>query len=193
MPNLAAMAPPATSSDDKQLCQCCKKHPPHSAAQARGESIGEKEFYAPERTGPRRMTGKGGVPVMAPRDLTKSELQTVEKARATLAKTRASKCKDQVPPDPPGDDPCFKYYRVDAGEAKEARQLFDDTKNINHEDYNPDHHAPGNIMIAHRVPISGGGCPVGKGNQTAVRDGECAKFDSEELGMVQGQVALIGR
>jgi hypothetical protein len=185
----ANIGEPAAGQQLSLLCECCHQYPPHSRAQARGEAITEQEFYGPTQTGPRRRDTRRG-PVMEPRALTRGEQAQVDNAQVCLGLTRDI-CPDQVPPDPPGDDPCNKYYRSTAAESQAARDLFDDTDNVN----NPGRPAAWGqdnvIMVAHRVPLAAGGCPVGP-NATPVTNQECAEFDGE-LGNAQNDVAQIAR
>ena len=170
------------------LCECCNLSPPHSAAQARGEAITEEEFYGPNQTGPRRRTGRGGVDVWEPRDLTINEQQQVADAQAALELTREN-CPDQVPPDPPGDDPCNRYYRSTPEETQAARDLYDELNNSSNP-MRPEGWDEA-IMIAHRVPLNAGGCPIGPNTQIVTNPG-CAEWDTE-FGTHQNNVATIGR
>jgi hypothetical protein len=179
----------------KPKCECCD-NAPHSAAQARGESITEEEFYGPKQTGLRKRSVKKSVDpsgfIMAPNPLSKAEEARVTAAQLLLAETRAGKCPDQVPNNPPK-GPCDKYYRSTAEETQKAREDFDDFKNIN----NPDRPSevfdkPGAKMVSHRVPLAGGGCPVGPGNLTVITTQECKDHDNK-LGKAQEDVANIAR
>lgn len=185
VPGAESLAPPAQLPP---LCECCNLLPPHSPAQARGEAITEAEFYGPTQTGPRRRTARGGVEVMEPRRLTPNEQAQVTNAQLCLELTR-DMCPDQVPPNPPGDDPCNRYYRCTAEESQAARAQFDELNNSSNP-LRPEGWADA-IMIAHRVPLSAGGCPVGPNTQV-VTNQECADWDSR-LGAAQNDVATIAR
>lgn len=194
MANEAAPNPNAARAAGGQqlslLCECCNLYPPHSAAQARGEAITEAEFYGPTQTGPRRRDTRRG-PVWEPNALTPRQDAQVANAQLSLQLTREF-CPDQVPPNPPGDDPCNKYYRNTEPEGQAARELFTELDNV----ANPARPAawgePDVIMIAHRVPLNAGGCPVGANNTHPVTDPECAEFDGV-LGNAQNDVAIIAR
>jgi hypothetical protein len=202
-PNEAAPLPAAEDAapppPEPPLCECCNQYPPHSAAQAAGEEITEEEFYQPAQTGPRRRDTRAG-PVYEPRALSAGENRQVADAQVCLQLTREF-CPDQVPNNPP-QGPCDKYYRSTQEESQAARNLYEETNNV----ANPDRPAawaqPDVIMIAHRVPLAGGGCPVGP-NATPVRNTppaapggaggqECADFDGV-FGNAQNNVANIAR
>jgi hypothetical protein len=195
MANEAAPAPniaqPAVPQQLSLLCECCNLYPPHSKAQAQGNSITEEEFYGPTRTGPRERTVRGGGKVMEPRDLTDKERVQVGDAQAAVQLTR-EQCPEQVPNNPP-QGPCDKYYRIDQAEKDAIDELYEETNNVT----NPKRPAawippPGarTHMIAHRVPRAAGGCPVGAGNTRIVTDPTCAEFD-HEFGTHQGHVFEI--
>jgi hypothetical protein len=182
-------------STEPKKCECCNGDA-HSAAQARGESITEEEFYGPKQTGLRTKSVKKTVDpsgfIKAPNPLQPTQQAQIAEAQALLAQTRAGKCPDQVPNNPPK-GPCDKYYRSTAKETQDARKAFDDMKNIN----NPDRPSefldqPGAKMVSHRVPLAGGGCPVGQGNLTVITTDECKDHDGE-LGRAQENVANIAR
>jgi hypothetical protein len=192
MSNVSSMSP----ASKEELCQCCKKSPPHSEAQKRGESISEEEFYGPQKTGLRKKTLKGGQQGLEAKSLSKQ--QQIDSQQATLAVDYArtvdgGKCAEQVPPKPPGDDPCNKYYKITGEESKKARRDFDAYKNS--EEFPA--HLRGTrerpvFSIAHRVPLSGGGCPVGPKNLSPVTDPDCDALE-KLLGKYQGDVATIIR
>jgi hypothetical protein len=132
---------------------------------------------------------------MAPRPLSKSERDEVEMAQAVVAYARdmdGGKCKEQLPPDPPGDDPCNKYYRNTAEESQAAREAFDDLKNVNNPNRPAIFDVPGLISVAHRVPLAAGGCPIGPRNLAPVTDPDCGEIE-KMLGTSQGKVAEIAR
>lgn len=196
MPNMSMMAVAVIAAlPEKPKCECCEKEP-HSAAQARGESISEEQFYGPTKTGLRKKSVKKSVDpsgfAMAPNPLGPADQAQIAAAQALLAETRAGKCPDQVPNNPPK-GPCDKYYRNTAAETQKAREDFNDLKNIN----NPNRPSeffdqPGALMVSHRVPLAGGGCPVGKKNLTVITTPECKDHDTK-LGNGQNNVASIAR
>jgi hypothetical protein len=191
VPPMVNVAQPAMPQQLSLLCECCNLYPPHSAAQARGDSITEEQFYGPNQTGPRTRTARGGVTVMEPRALTPGEQARVEEAQTALQLAR-EQCPDQVPNNPP-EGPCDKYYRATAPESQAARDLYDDLDNVSNPARPAEWGEDNVIMVAHRVPLVGGGCPVGAGNTRAVRDPTCADFDSTVLGNAQNNVANIAR
>jgi hypothetical protein len=183
--------PPSDPQQLSLLCECCNISPPHSAAQAAGEAITEEEFYGPEQTGDRQRTGPGGVPLWEPRNLTANEQRQVGDAQTALELAR-EQCPEQVPNNPP-QGPCDRYYRNTPEEAQAARAQFDDLDNISNPNRPPAWGEDDVIMVAHRVPLVGGGCPIGPGNTRAVTDPTCANFDAAELGPAQNNVANIAR
>ncbi|WP_218511477.1 DUF4150 domain-containing protein [Variovorax sp. dw_308] len=178
----------AEEKSDEELCQCCKKHPPHSAAQARGESISEEEFHKPPQTGLRKRSGRGNVPIYDHQPLTPKQLDMAAEAQTQLAKMR-KQCPEQVPNNPP-QGPCDLYYRVTAKEKQDADKLFAAASDKNNP-FKPDDWK-GAIMVAHKVPRSGGGCPVGEGNTHGVRNQPCADLDGK-LGTLQNEMVTIAR
>ncbi|AVO59675.1 DUF4150 domain-containing protein [Pseudomonas chlororaphis] len=186
-PNIASKAPSEEIQSTK--CECCGGAV-HSAAQARGEHITEEEFHAPSQTGLRKVDEKGNKQVLKPQPLTKNMKSKIGEAQAAIELMR-EECPDQVPNNPP-EGPCDYYYRVSAPEKQAADKLFEALNNPTNKD-RPEAWAESNVkMIAHRVPRSGGGCPVGMGNTRAVTDSTCAEFDGV-LGSVQNEVVLIAR
>jgi hypothetical protein len=177
MANLAAMAaPPGTQG--KLFCDCCNG-PVHSKAQAFGQEISEDEFYKPTSRGPASTAAKKGNS-----SLSKRELGEVETSSFVVDFVRQTgTCKELLPPKPPGDDPCNKYYRNQPPENKAARKAFADFK-----DGNP---AYAGSNVGHKVPLAAGGCPTGAGNLQAVPPG-CQDVESM-LGTSQGQMASIVR
>ncbi len=177
-----------------KLCECCG-NPAHSAAQANGQEITEEEFYNPTQTGPRKKSVKKSVDpsgfVMQSNPLSDAEKAQVAAANTKLAETRAGKCKDQTPNNPP-QGPCDKYYRNTAAEGQKAREDFNDLKNINNPDRPAKFNQPGALMVSHRVPLAAGGCPVGDGNTVVITDPDCKKLDGD-LGDHQNNVARIAR
>ena len=187
VPGAEGTAPPGHQQLEL-LCECCNLLPPHSAAQARGEAITEEEFYGPTQTGPRRRSVRGGGEVMEPRALTRPEQMQVSNAQDCLQLTRDI-CPDTVPPDPLGDDPCNRYYRNTPGETQAARGQYDDLNNVSNP-LRPEGWGDA-LMIAHRVPLNAGGCPVGPNTQI-INSQECHEWDPV-FGKAQNEVSTIGR
>jgi hypothetical protein len=176
----------AQGTEKKAKCECCDGDA-HSAAQARGESITEEEYYNPKQTGLRQVSVKPSVDpsgkAMRNTPLSPNQQKQVETAQSVIAQTRAGKCKEQLPNNPPA-GPCDKYYRVTAKESSDARKKYDEAQIPR---------APGAEMIGHRVPLAGGGCPVGPKNLAHVMSAECADWDKNVLGKSQNEVAEIAR
>jgi hypothetical protein len=170
------------------LCECCNMAPPHSAAQRRGETITEAEFYGPTQTGLRQRTGRGGVPTLAPNRLSPAEARDVATAQNNLA-TMREWCPDQFPPNPPGNDPCNRYYRLEPGEKEAIDLEYENLNNVRNPHRPAAWAAPGVLMIAHRVPRIAGGCPIGP-NAVPVTNAPCAELD-HDMGRWQGRVAEI--
>src|SRR5262249_51171490 len=114
----------------------------------------------------------------------------VARAQNDLAGMREL-CPDQVPPDPPGDDPCNKYYRLEPGEKEAIDREYTDLNNVRNPNRPAAWAAPGVRMIAHRVPRIAGGCPIGSRNAVPVTNPDCADLDHSVLGEAQGRVAEI--
>jgi len=196
--NHQAAAPPATPAipqvgevgtggRDKEIkCECCGNDP-HSAAQARGVTISQDDYYKPTQTGLRKRSAKGGKFVMEPNKLNKNQLKMVDECSAFLDKVRDSDCKDQLPPEEPDDDPCNRYYKITSAEKKEIEDEYEALNNSSNSDRPARWADPDCLMVAHRVPKSAGGCPVGEGNTPCVTTAECKKMD-HELGTHQGNM-----
>jgi hypothetical protein len=164
---------------EKKKCECCHGDA-HSAAQERGESITEEEFYCPDQTGLRKESKKGGGYRLVHKS-TKGD-KKIAQNRKIIDDTRAGPCHDQMPKNPPGDDACAKYYKVTEKESQKART---DYVNAN---------IPldkGDLMIGHRVPLAGGGCPVGPGNHAHVKTYECKQRDHNELSQAQNNAMQL--
>lgn len=178
-PGLEGVAP---GTQGRLFCECCNG-PVHSVAQAFGNEITEEEFYKPSQTGPTATRRRGHS------NLSRREERNADESSFVYDYIRETgECEELLPPDPPGDDPCNKYYRNTAGENKRARDDFNDLKNINHEKFRPE---LAGADIAHRVPIAAGGCPVGVGNHQVVS--EKCKDTEKYLGEIQGNMATIIR
>jgi hypothetical protein len=169
LPNAATMASGGGEQEEEtEVCECCGGDP-HSAAQTKGEEMSEEEFYTPVMG-----TSKKGK-VMRP--------GFADEAEALLNEIRAGECENLLPPKPPGDDPCSKYYKNTPMENKRARIEF--------EDYKYNQKAIEGKQIAHRVPLNGGGCPVGSGNHSEVQP-QCLDYEVK-LGRVQERAARYHR
>lgn len=194
MANESVTLPNASSSTMGQqlslLCECCNQHPPHSAAQARGESLTEDEWHSPSETGPRRSTGPGGAEVLKPRPLTPNEKKLCERAKNDIKGLREL-CPGSAPNDP-AQGPCDKYYRIDQKEKDAADSLFEELNRSDNPLRPAEWSAKGVKMIAHRVPRSAGGCPVGSKNTHAVTSQECKDLDNI-VGSSQNEVLKITR
>jgi hypothetical protein len=167
IPGLEDMSPPE-ATQGKLFCDCCGEAT-HSKAQAFGDDITEDEHYFPPKLPP------------------------YEKAFAELVLTevRAGKCKDLLPPKPPGDDPCNKYYRAEPKERQDAREAFRAAgRNPMSDPIGSRPHIYGKGQQGHRVPVSGGGCPLGKGNLHPVSP-ECDS-DEKALSYIQSNAIKYG-
>jgi Toxin PAAR-like domain len=174
----------AKATEDKVLCKCCGNEA-HSEAQKRGETITEEEFYAPTQTGLRnqaRSKKKGGGYELVRKPLDKGDQKRVEFNKKVVADTRNGPCKDQMPKNPPGDDECAKYYRITEAESIRNRTQYEEAKIPR---------AEGALMIGHKVPIAGGGCPVGPGNHAQVMTYECMQRDMNEMSQAQNNAMQI--
>ena len=159
------------------LCECCGNLA-HSAAQMRGESITEDEFYNPSKTGLRKVTVKGGGHELRNLDLTKKQRAQALRGLNDAQGVREL-CPDQMPPK---DGPCSKYYRITPPEKTAIDEQYE---NFARSD-SPFRPASWNgaLMIAHRVPRAAGGCPTGP-NTSPVFDERCAKLDGTLLAQAQ--------
>jgi hypothetical protein len=159
------------------LCDCCGNLA-HSAAQLRGESITEEEFYNPSQTGLRKKTVKGGKTVLVNNPLTKEQRAQGERGLNDARGVREL-CPDNMPP---SDGPCSKYYRISPAEKEAIDQQYEDYAR------NDNPHRPkswnGALMIAHRVPRAAGGCPTGP-NTSPVFDQACKDLDGTVLSDAQ--------
>jgi hypothetical protein len=165
------------SEQRSMLCECCDNLA-HSAAQLRGESISEEEFYNPSKTGLRQVTGKGGKPELRNLDLTPKQRA---KGRRGLNDAQGMRelCPKQMPPQ---DGPCSKYYRITPQEKDAIDQQYEDFARNDNPFRPPEWH--GALMIAHRVPRAAGGCPTGP-NAEPVRDQPCKELDGTILSDAQ--------
>jgi hypothetical protein len=162
-PKPVSPLPPVTIEKcPKENPRCpCCGREAHSEAQRRGQSISEEEFYTPKR----------GM---------KDQPQFSKELENLLPEIRASKCKGLLPI---AGTPCGQYYVVTPQESRSARVLYEDHKR--------------NIAewkgkrIAHRVPLVGGGCPIGPGNTYPVPE-ECLRYE-EKLGELQGKAGEYHR
>lgn len=183
--------PGADPEDVELICKCCDSDA-HSEAQRKGQTITEAEFYAPKQTGLRKTTVKGGKIELQTRPVTPKEAAALAAGLQDVKDTRASKggtpdCSNQVPAEPPSDDPCDRYFPITPAEKAEAEQ-----------DYLALRRSPAapaswtasdgkpTLMVAHRVPLGGGGCPVGP-NAQPVTDPFCKTWDGDVLGAAQGK------
>lgn len=111
----------------------CCGGPAHSEAQAKGNEVSEADFYSGHPDGPTWL-------VMA-----------------------RENCPHLVPPPPPTNDPCAKYYRgIKSTKGPRAEFSQAGANPISNPNSLP--HVYGRGRMAHRVPLAGGGCPVGEGN-----------------------------
>lgn len=115
----------------------CCGRPAHSEAQARGDEVSEAEFYSGHPDGP---------------------------AFLELAREH---CPEIVPPAPPTDDPCAKYYKG-IKSTKGPRAEFSQAGANPLSNPNSLPHVYGKGRMAHKVPLAAGGCPVGEGNLAPV-------------------------
>jgi len=121
-------------SNAHDVCKCCGG-PVHSDAQKNDASISEEEFYGAEPDG--------------------NGLAWLQLAREN--------CPHLLPPPQPNSDPCAKYYQG-IKSTKAARAQFSEAGSNPLSNPNSLPHVYGRGRMAHRVPLSAGGCPVGSGN-----------------------------
>ncbi len=83
-------------------------------------------------------------------------------------------CPSIVPEAPPTDDPCAKYYGgITSTKAPRAEFSQAGANPLSNPNSLPWVHGQG--QMAHRVPLSAGGCPIGQGNLAPVRPGTDCK------------------
>jgi hypothetical protein len=128
-----------SGTEEKPKCKCCNGDA-HSDAQAQGNEITEKEFYSGHPDGP-----------------------------TWVKMARDEGCGHLVPPAPPTNDPCAKYYRGITS-TKAPRAAFSEAGANPLSNPNSLPHVYGKGRMAHKVPLAAGGCPVGKGNLAPVGD-----------------------
>lgn len=164
-------------NQQSMLCECCHNLA-HSAAQLRGESITEEEFYNPGKTGLRRVTAKGGSFELRNLDLTPRQRAQGQRS-LNDAQGMRELCPDQMPPK---EGPCSKYYRIT---PEEKAAIDEEYENFARSD-NPFRPASwtGALMIAHRVPRAAGGCPTGP-NAAPVFNQPCKELDGTVLSQAQ--------
>ena len=130
------------------LCKCCKRLV-HSEAQLKGQEITEEEFYAGHPDG-----------------------------KAWLDLAREGPCSHLVPPAPPTNNPCYKYYR-NIKSTKPARREFSETGSNPLSNPNSLPYVYGKGRMAHKVPLNAGGCPVGEDNLDPVgSDPQCIYMEN---------------
>jgi hypothetical protein len=150
------------ASDTGPKCDCCGKAA-HSANQAAGAEISEKDFYAPTPAGKEQRP------------------QFALEAEALLREVRSGPCKNLLPPaNPTSKTKCHKYYLTDMvaeGEAttREQRRI-ENRWNAYRQKYFRKFKVPPGTDIGHRVPKTAGGCPTGPGNLTPVKP-ECLEIE----------------
>jgi Toxin PAAR-like domain len=153
---LPQAAKATTSSDPKEkLCECCRARPPHTEAQAKGDTITEEEFYGPQN-----------------RNL-------LARVRAN------PKCKDLLPnPDAKGCNKYYrtKPAVVNASGASVERSEAWKLRYNEWVPYRPTYYKKSKVKpgtnVGHRVPLAAGGCPIGWGNLKPV-DPECSELEGE--------------
>ena len=121
------------------VCECCGR-PVHSEAQRNGQEVTEAEFYAGHPDG-----------------------------KTWLEMARNEGCGHLVPPPPPTDDPCYKYYGGITS-TKVPRAEFSETGSNPLSNPNSLPYVYGKGKMAHKVPLAAGGCPVGEKNLAPVGD-----------------------
>lgn len=126
--------------------QCeCCGNQAHTLAQAAGNEISEEEFYSGHPDGP-----------------------------TWLAMAR-DHCPSIVPPKPPTNNPCAKYY-AGVRSTKPARAEHSAAgRNPLSDPVSSLPWVRGQGQQAHRVPLSAGGCPIGQGNLAPVPPGTPCK------------------
>lgn len=156
--------------------------------------LSEAGFYLYNKKPPSAKTSKG-------KGTGKPRWNDMAEGTEKLLKAiRSGPCADLLPPDsPPLPSFCYVYFIVHPSVSTRSRNIFNDEKrNI------PQLQQP-LISIAHRVPITAGGCPLAPVNLTVVetdarRDRspyhavsrKCAKLEAM-LGIVQGNAAVHWR
>jgi hypothetical protein len=117
----------------------------HSVSQANGDEVTEDEFYAGDPDG------------------------------ATWVGLAREYCPHLVPPAPPTNDPCAKYYRgIPSTKGPRADFSQAGANPLSNPNSLPWVHGKG--KMAHRVPLAAGGCPVGEKNLSPVGNDPNCKY-----------------
>jgi len=142
--------------------QCeCCGRPAHSISQANGDTVSEAEFYSGHPDG------------------------------ATWLQMAREHCPHLVPPAPPTDDPCARYYRGITS-TRGPRAEFGQAGANPLSNPNSLPHVYGRGRMAHRVPLAAGGCPVGEGNLEPVgTDPNCQYLESTSSDIHQACMAAL--
>lgn len=181
---------------EEEKCECCGG-PLHSAAQSR-DAMSSSEFYSPS------------YPASAPTP-NKQQKAALAYAPDLIEMTKEDDCGSILHEDD-SDDPCAKHYPASKNDNKAARAEYNAMISpLTPTDYFIETYgeklgleiqARGKRMkaaldsgaarsIAHRTPLSGGGCPIGEGNLQPVSP-RCKDYE-DDLGDVQNQIALYHR
>lgn len=194
-PNIGGMAVgTAEEGGDSKKCECCGG-PVHSDAQSR-EAMTSSEFYSPN------------YPKPAPPPSKKLQ-KTIFDGEVVLFMAREEGCGSLLHDD--DSDPCARHYPASAAENKKARDEYAAMMSpLTPDEYFVEKYGArlgqeiqargrrlyaslksGAVSIAHRTPLTAGGCPVGERNLQPVPK-ECAKYE-KELSDLQSDVGTYHR
>lgn len=193
IPNAETMSTAGDEATEEPKCECCGG-PLHGSATTR-PAMTQSEFYNPPS------------PSVKP---TKRQANAMAWCGAALDEAKATGCDDVVAH---SDEtaPCAKHYPASAADNHAARKEFEAMMSpLTPDEYFSEKYgaklgsevkargaklraakASGASSIAHKTPLTAGGCPVGEGNLAPVHD-DC-KFLEQTLGDHQGEIAQIHR
>lgn len=195
-PNLGGAAVGGSDGgSEEEKCECCGG-PLHSPAQSR-DAMSSKDFYSPSYP----------APAPAPN---KAQKAAIAYAADVKDMAKEDGCGSLVHEDD-SDDPCAKHYPASAEDNRKAREEYAAMMSpLTPDEYFTSKYgeklgkeikARGQRMnaalkggaksIAHRTPLTGGGCPVGEGNLQPV-SADCKMYE-DALGQVQGNIGLYHR
>jgi Domain of unknown function (DUF4150) len=179
----------AGDTAEEEKCECCGG-PIHSPAQSR-DSMTSNAFYSPS------------YPAPAPQP-SKAVQKAIGNADTTISMAKEDGCGSLVHED--DDDPCAKHYPASAEDNKKARDEYKAMMSpLTPPEYFTTKYGEklgkeiqargqrmtealksGSKSIAHRTPLTAGGCPVGEGNLQPV-SADCKMYE-DALGQVQGDI-----
>jgi len=191
-------------------CPCCKG-PAHSAAQKAGKKVTAKEWYGFDFSAAKKKDGSAFGPRQLREAKAASELYEMAKQ---IGKDEG--CDGSLPSDDP-EDPCSPHYFVDAKEGQDARdneyepQVQEATpaaefrkrygrkigKKVRRQGERiraarkGAHPSNPIVTIGHKTALTAGGCPVGKGNHSAVH--QHCKHVEDALSAAQNKLTELHR